>query len=105
MMRMLLALLALALTAFAIPTGWSEEEAKFYSGVGKEIQRLRELGKFSHRKGCDLSDAKLPQAQQPLPDIPHGQKLLAVAVGRGTQVRYSRSQTFTWHRSSITNIS
>ncbi|WEW54726.1 hypothetical protein PRK78_000151 [Emydomyces testavorans] len=85
MARLLLILLVLALTALSMPTGWSEAEAKFYSGVSKEIQKLQGSDRIEQRMSCDLSKAKLPQTSEPLPDIPQGQKLLAVAVGRGTQ--------------------
>lgn len=87
MLRFMLILLAFALTTLSMPTGWSEDEAKFYSAVGKEIQKFRGSGIFGRPRGCDISEVKLPQTSEPLPDIPHGQKLLAVAVGRGTQVR------------------
>ncbi|KAI2088232.1 Small subunit processome complex component [Ophidiomyces ophidiicola] len=65
-----------------MPTGWSEDEAQFYSSVGKEIEKLRVPLQLM---GCDLSNAKLPHTLEPLPNIPKGQRLLGVAVGRGTQ--------------------
>ncbi|EEP77976.1 predicted protein [Uncinocarpus reesii 1704] len=85
MARLILFLLAFSLTALSMPTRWSADEAKFYSSISKEIQNIRKHGNDIRRPGCELSDLKLPQSSKPLPNIPGGQKLLAVAVGRGTQ--------------------
>lgn len=69
----------------SMPTLWSPDTAKFYSGVNEEIAKRHRHGGRTPQPECDLSKILLPQSSEPLPEIPKGQKLLAVTVGRGTQ--------------------
>ncbi|TPX19293.1 hypothetical protein DIZ76_017081 [Coccidioides immitis] len=83
--RLMLILLALTLSVLSLPIDRPQDEAKFRSGVSKEIQKFPKRAELAPSPRCDLSHVKLPQSSEPFPDIPQGQKLLAVAVGRGTQ--------------------
>lgn len=81
----ILVLLTAAVTAMAVPTGWSAPAAKYYARVGQEIRNLQK-DDLPPAPSCDLSSMTLPHTSDPLPDVPKGQKLLAVGIGRGTQV-------------------
>lgn len=82
----LLAALGLVLPAFSKPVSCpSPDSSNIKSFIRDEIARLRQ-DDAPPQPACDLSEVKLPQAPSPLPDIPEGQKLLGVTVGRGTQV-------------------
>lgn len=85
----LLALAALASTVISVPTRWTPEEANFYGRTDKEIENLKAHGGVKQSFECDLSKVPLPKTSEPLPKAPDGQKLLAIAIGRGTQVRLS----------------
>ncbi|PGH12067.1 hypothetical protein AJ80_06886 [Polytolypa hystricis UAMH7299] len=81
MRPILLIAASMASMALAAPSGWSAEKAKFYSAVSKLISK-----RDSHDgPSCDLSKAVLPVTYDPLAEVPEGQKLLHVGVGRGTQ--------------------
>ena len=85
----ILLVLTMAVMALSLPTLWSPDTAKFYAGVSKEIANRHRGGHrggyHNERPACDLSEVVLPQSSEPLPEIPDGQKLLAVTIGRGTQ--------------------
>ncbi|KAL1955069.1 hypothetical protein VTO42DRAFT_9058 [Malbranchea cinnamomea] len=81
----ILVLLGTTIVALCRPPLWSPDAAKFYSSVGKEIETRRRHGNPTPTSLCDLSQIPLPQASELLPDIPDGQQLLAVVIGRGTQ--------------------
>ncbi|PGH00627.1 hypothetical protein AJ79_08142 [Helicocarpus griseus UAMH5409] len=82
-MQFLLLLASMASMALAAPPGWSADTAKFYSGVSKEIRNARNSNR--QQPQCDFTRAVLPSTDKPLPQVPEGQKLLHVAIGRGTQ--------------------
>ncbi|PGH04513.1 hypothetical protein GX51_03506 [Blastomyces parvus] len=87
-MQFLLLLASLASTAsiaLAVPSGWSPDTAKFYSTVAKEIREARKGHKNPAQPNCDISRAKLPTTDEPLPAVPEGQKLQHVTIGRGIQ--------------------
>ena len=81
--------LTMVVTVLSLPANWSPDAAKFYAGVRKEIEERNRGGHrdryHNEKPTCDLSEVALPQSSEPLPEIPEGQKLLAVTVGRGTQ--------------------
>ncbi|EGE80821.1 hypothetical protein RJZ56_001725 [Blastomyces dermatitidis] len=87
-MQFLLLLASLASTAsiaLAVPSGWSPDTAKFYSTVAREIKEARKHHKNPALPNCDMSRARLPTTDEPLPAVPKGQKLLHVTIGRGIQ--------------------
>ncbi|EZF77357.1 hypothetical protein H105_01372 [Trichophyton soudanense CBS 452.61] len=67
----------------AAPAGWSPGSAKWLTEIGDYISKHANQG-FPRQPNCDLSKAVLPSNPR-LSEIPPDQKLLAVAVGRGTQ--------------------
>lgn len=97
----------LAATGLAAPTsgilddvyGFSAELAEFYARVGKHISDLKRAGNPSPT--CDLSKAALPAQASGLPAPPAGQKLLHVAVGRGTQVCILSSRPHVYSDSTL----
>lgn len=86
----ILVLLTAAATAMAVPTGWSAPAAKYYARVSQEIRNLQNQDTLP-APSCDLSTMVLPHTSEPLPGVPKGQKLLAVGIGRGTQVSHCSS--------------
>ena len=64
--------------------GYSAELAEFYAKVSHHIGELRQAATASPT--CDMSKIKLPAQASGLPSPAAGQKILHVAVGRGTQV-------------------
>ncbi|KAK2747733.1 hypothetical protein FQN57_001763 [Myotisia sp. PD_48] len=79
-----LILLSLAALGSAAPTGWGSASALYYSHVGQYLSKHTRAD-LPAEPVCDLSRAVLPHTKEPLPDIPEGQSLLAVSIGRGTQ--------------------
>ncbi|KAK2821829.1 hypothetical protein FQN49_007632 [Arthroderma sp. PD_2] len=75
----------------AAPAGWSPGSAKWYSEVGDYISKHANKGSL-HQPTCDLTKAVLPSNPQ-LSEVPEDQKLLAVAIGRGTQNYTCSSQS------------
>ncbi|KAF3481195.1 uncharacterized protein GIQ15_03954 [Arthroderma uncinatum] len=67
----------------AAPAGWSPGSAKWLSEIGDYISKHANNG-LLQQPTCDLSKAVLPSNPQ-LSEVPKDQKLLAVAIGRGTQ--------------------
>ncbi|KAL1882455.1 hypothetical protein Plec18167_002871 [Paecilomyces lecythidis] len=63
--------------------GYSAELSEFYSRVSHYIGEVRQASAVSPT--CDTSKITLPAQASELPAPPAGQKVLHVAVGRGTQ--------------------